>query len=857
MKKISVRNATLHNLKGIDVDLPTGKMIAVTGVSGSGKSTLAFDILFEAGRQSYLQALGVLASLGTEHGYDEIEGLMPAVAIRQGIIRRSNPRSVVGTKTRLLNYLATFYADQHNRKVSVEEAIQPSQFSFNSPLGMCLSCQGRGVRFDFDYSVLLPTPETTLSQLYDNALAGTTFAKRIEKLQSKLSLDPAAPFTSLPHAVQQLVLHGKSTAGIRQVSLFALLQHRLNRGKPVNGAIAATVCSDCGGHRVGDEARSIVVNGKHIGQLGLLTISELHDHLLRTAGKFKSKREKSTGVDRLLLDKALSITEQLIAVRLDYLTPYRPVPSLSGGEIQRLFLMSHLKANISPLLYVFDEPTAGLHELEKLELIARLKALATGGNTVLVVEHDRQSLEAADYIVDIGPLAGRQGGEVIYQGTVSGLKKCKQSLTGQSLYGRIKNTDRQTPDVRTQEPRKVNAKNDTLVLSEVSTNNLKKISVKIPLGVLVGVAGMSGSGKSSLIADTLVPAVSAYLSSGRGALKASVLKNSVQKKSVPQVRDDSVRVDRESIAREQVSINQTDTIQADTTRGRNKPRSENPTDSEQAAEINLAQATPVYRSVTGAEHLDRCVEVSQAPIGRRSNSTVVSYLGIWDRIRSLFAGTDQAVKAGYSAGHFSFNAAGACQQCNGVGHNQMWLGGALVSYPCDVCSGQRYQDDVLAITYNGLNITDALALSVAEATDAFAADKPVTKMLDVVSRTGMDYITLGQPTNTLSGGEAQRIKLAKELGRTRKNVRCLYILDEPTTGLSLYDTGKLMTLLHELVSLGNSVIVVEHDPLVLAQCDWLLELGPAGGRNGGKVIAQGTPSKLRQSKKSLIGEFLQ
>jgi len=764
MKKICVRNAYLHNLKNINVDLPTGKLIAISGVSGSGKSTLAFDILFEAGRRSYLQALGVLASLGDEHGFDQIDGLMPTVAIKQGIIRRSNPRSVVGTKTRLLNYLATLYADHYNRGVASADAILPSQFSFNSPMGMCLSCQGRGIRFELDLSVLLPVPETTLMQVYQNALADTTFAKRIVRLQEKLNLDPSTPFKSLPESVQQLVFYGKSTHGIRLSPLFNFLQYKLSRGKPVNGAIVAGICSDCHGYRVADEAREILLNGKHIGELGLLTIAELHEHLARTLRKLQSATKKNRGIDRLLLEKALSITSQLIAVRLDYLTAYRPVPSLSGGEMQRLFLMSHLRADIAPLLYVFDEPTAGLHELEKFELIERLKSLSHSGNTVVVVEHDHQSLSASDYIVDIGPLAGRHGGEVIYQGSIAGLKRCAESRTGQYLTGKLK---LESACVN----RRVCATTPKLVLRGASTNNLRNITASIPLGVLVGVAGMSGSGKSSLIADTLVPAITQFLSSG------------------------------------------------------------NAVGGEPATELNFSQAVAVYDELTGVEHLDKCIEVSQAPIGRRSNSNVASYLGVWDRIRTRFANTGQAVQAGFKAGHFSFNAAGACQQCKGSGQNHMWLGGSHVSYPCD-------------------------SATVAEASEIFSDDLPVSRILEVVSRTGMDYITLGQSTNTLSGGEAQRIKLAKELGRSRKGVRCLYILDEPTTGLSAYDTGKLMMLVQELVSVGNSVVVVEHDPGVLSQCDWLLELGSAGGGRGGKIIAVGAPEKVKQSKRSLIGAFL-
>lgn len=829
---ISVRNAYLHNLKNIDVDLPTGKLIAVSGVSGSGKSTLAFDILFEAGRRSYLQALGVLASLGDEHGFDEINGLMPTVAIKQGIVRRSNPRSVVGTKTRLLNYLAALYADQHNRSVALADAIMPSQFSFNSPMGMCLSCEGRGVRFELDLSVLVPTPDTTLMQVYENALAHTTYAKRVQRLHEKLGVDSTTPFLALPEAVQQLVFYGKSTAGIRLAPLYNFLQYKLTRGKPVNGAIKAGVCSDCDGYRIGDEARNILVNGKHIGQLGLLTISELYEHLTRTSKKFRVTRGKSagnSGVERLLLDKALSITSQLIAVKLDYLTAYRPVPSLSGGEMQRLFLMGHLKADIAPLLYIFDEPTSGLHELEKAELIERLKSLSLAGNTVAVVEHDAQSLQACDYVVDIGPLAGRNGGEVMYQGSLAGLKRCKNSLTGQYLTGKVPHNVRsENRSVKTSSPR--------LVLQGVHTNNLKNVKVSIPLGVLVGVAGMSGSGKSSLIADTLVPAVSRLLTrdnAERSAEKGSAERGSVEKSGLTK-----------SVATKSAATNN------------NRADGSSVEEGDQATEINFTQATPVYSSLTGIEYLDKCVEVSQAPIGRRSNSNVVSYLGVWDRIRNRFAKTTQAREAGFSAGHFSFNAAGACQQCHGNGQIQLWLGGSFVSYPCDECKGQRYLDDIVQVKYNDHSITDVLALSVAEASEVFSEDTPVTRMLDVVARTGMDYITLGQPTNTLSGGEAQRIKLAKELGRSRKNLHCLYILDEPTTGLSMYDTGKLMLLLQELVSLGNSVIVVEHDPMVLSQCDWLLELGPAGGDKGGRLVAAGPPHKIKQSKKSLIGAFL-
>ncbi len=798
MKNIHIHNAHLHNLKNIDVELPTEKLIAISGVSGSGKSTLAFDILFEAGKRSYLQALGALASLGNDYGYDEITGLLPTVAVKQGIIRRSNPRSVVGTKTRLLNYLATLYADHHNRTNNTD-AITASQLSFNSPLGMCLSCEGRGIRFEFDFSVLLPTPDTTLTQLYRNALVESTFARRIERLQSRLQLDSATPFTRLPEEIQQLVLYGKPVHGIQLSALFSFLRYKLIHGKPINGAFKASTCADCGGHRIGDEARNIVLNGKHIGQLGQMTIAELHEHLGKTAAKLASTR-KTAVASQQLLDQALSITEQLISVKLDYLSAFRPVPSLSGGEIQRLFLTTHLRAEVAPLLYIFDEPTTGLHETEKHELIKRLKSLSDTGNTVIVVEHDHQSLQTADYIVDMGPLAGVQGGEVIFQGSVAALKRCKASLTGQQLNRKI--TSAPNPVARV-----VGRATPMLTLSGVKTNNLKNVTAKIPLGVLVGVAGLSGSGKSSLIADTLVPAISQFLD--------------------------------------------TEPDQSD------EPASLESSDQPESEYLNLAHATTVYSQLIGAEKLDKCIEVSQAPIGRRANSNVVTYLGIWDRIRKRFAATSNAKKANLTAGHFSFNAAGACQQCHGNGQNQLWLGGSLVSYPCDHCEGKRYQRDILNIRYHGLSVAEILSSSVARACELFSDDVPIKRMLEVMTRTGMDYITLGQPTNTLSGGEAQRIKLARELGRQRKRTKCLYVLDEPTTGLSMYDTAKLMSLLQALVSNGNTVVVIEHDPVVLSQCDWLLELGPGGGKRGGKIIATGTPAKLQQSKQSLIGQYLE
>jgi excinuclease ABC A subunit len=471
------------------------------------------------------------------------------------------------------------------------------------------------------------------------------------------------------------------------------------------------------------------------------------------------------------------------------------MPSLSGGEIQRIFLTSHLDSQMDSIIYVLDEPTVGLHEIEKADLLEQVETLRSLGNTVIVVEHDRNTIERAAHVIDFGPLAGTDGGEIVYEGDYGGLLESKRSLTGQYLSGR-----RGVPRKEPHDYTKITESTARLTLHHARTNNLKGVTVGFPLGVLVGVAGVSGSGKSSLVSDTLIPLLERHYKDLRE-------------------RKQSVSLSDEN--------------------------------------FEFVLPSPIAEKLDGMVNLAGYSEVSQAPIGRRSISNPASYVNIWGKIRKLFAQQPLAEQRRYTPGHFSFNAKGACPECKGRGHERFWLGGnSFVTNLCAQCHGTRYMEEILDVTYRGANIVEVLNMSVSAAATLFGDRPSIHAMLGVLEQTGMGYITLGQPTATLSGGEAQRIKLAKEIGRRRKG-NILYVLDEPTTGLSLYDTANLLGLLDTLVQRGNSVIVIEHDPTVLSYCDWLIELGPGGGNEGGEIIAQGSPQDLKANPRSHTGPFLE
>ncbi|MEL6406546.1 MAG: excinuclease ABC subunit UvrA [Chloroflexota bacterium] len=809
MKYIHVKGARIHNLKDIDVRIPKDKLTVITGVSGSGKSSLVFDILFEEGKNQYLKSIGVLPMINEDNHFDQIIGIGPTVAVQQNIVRQSNPRSTVGSRTSVLNLLAILYASEGKMTCSscgtlvnhdlscencgdTEEYLDPSYFSYNAPNGMCLRCSGRGQYFEIDMKKLVPDKGITLAQIFEKIGASPGYAKLLRKhFKEYLPVS----FSQIPDDIKHDIIYGHytdSNYSKRSICLTRIFEGVVRKyGRDPGGFYRMSVCTECDGFRIGDEARRILLSDRHIGELGKMTISELQDFLeelleLDTVSPFGHN----------LINEILNKINRLIRSRLEHLSLYREMPTLSGGEIQRLFLNNHLDSSMDSLIYILDEPTVGLHESEKMELLEAIQELKHQGNTVIVVEHDRKTIEMADHIIDVGPRAGIEGGEIIYQGDIEGLLVCKQSITGQYLSDKVTMPTRNLEENTTQ-----NKLVHHLIIRHARTHNLKDVTVKLPLGQIVGIAGVSGSGKSSLISDTLVPLLKSYFSDQRETRNTN--------------NDDIAVHDAEALVVETIAD-----------------------------------------KLEGVEYITGYVEVSQEPIGRHMTSNPASYIGIWSKIRKLFALQPDAKQSAITAGHFSFNSKGACSVCNGSGREKMWLGANLNIYKtCEACNGKRYSDESLAITYKNKTISDILEMSVSDAV-TFFEDKPsIISTLRVMEQIGMGYIQLGQPTPTLSGGEAQRIKLAKEIGRRRKG-STLYILDEPTVGLSLYDTDKLIQLLQQLVAQGNSVIVIEHDLDVLSACDWIVELGSGSGINGGMIIAEGQPMLLNRNPESITGQFL-
>lgn len=805
MKAIRITHARLHNLKNVSLEIPRQQMIAITGVSGSGKSTLAFDLVYEFGRRRYLQSIGMATDLAEETGCERITGLGPAVAVQQGIIRQSNPRSGVGTRSGIFTFLRLLYVYEGQspcpacgtvRRINEpcphcgqEQAdLQSGYFSSNSSLGMCLHCQGHGTLYELNMERLLPTPQTTLRQMLGHAGCQTTFNYLMKGMYKEYA---DRPFADAPEDVRRSFLYGMPVGdGRLSHNLASHLRWKFMKGREVNGCLSYRVCPECGGDRVSAEARRVTLGGYQIGQLSRMTLAEL-EPILRCL----PDQIQLSPLGQNLLNDILRHIVTLAENGLSHLTLYRSLPSLSGGELQRLFLATHIGSEMDSLIYVLDEPTIGLHEVEKQRLLAQLRALQSQDNTILLVEHDPHLIAAADHIIDIGPLAGSAGGEIVYQGDYPGLLAAPDSVTGRYLSGRARLPARERIPILPAAAR--------LRLSNVSTNNLQDVEVSIPLGALVGVAGVSGSGKSSLVMKTLVPLLERCF---------------VRRGGLPDENGDA--------------------------------------DLEDGPSDFFAEARFALGRLEGAEQLRGFSAVSQQPIGRHDNSNPATYLKIWDPIRKLFARAPESQARGFAPGRFSFNAGGACPACSGSGKRRIWLGGAyFASHVCPACQGRRFQAEVLTVHLRGKTILDVLEMTVDEACAFFAGEPGITRVLQVLARSGMGYLPLGQPAPTLSGGEAQRIKLAYEISRNRSG-QTLYILDEPTIGLSLYDTGRLMQLLDELVRKGSTVLVVEHDPAVLSSCDWIIELGPGGGREGGRVIARGSPAQLRGNPASITGPYL-
>ncbi len=820
---IIIKGARVHNLKNIDVTIPKNKIVAITGVSGSGKSSLAFDIIFQEGMRRYLQSIGFPPKLEEEKQFDSIQGLSPVVAVEQRTVRVTSPRSTVGTRTTLYTILRMLYAIEARPQCPVcqvplkddwtcdvcgmkESRMEIKHFSFNEPSGMCLECKGSGYIADFTDDKIVPDPSLSIKKILKAASGSFGDMMNFTKgLAEQMDFDMDAPWETLPQEVKKVFIHGtdekmkltwksKRFEGTIELAYEGVIPHlkramekstsTYRRDKIEKNYMTKKLCPSCAGYRINGKARSATVDGRHIGELATMPVLDLETFLASMKGL-------KTSQGRALAAEARRQLSQFDALGISYLHLNRNLPSLSGGELQRVSLVSHLEAGLDSVIYLFDEPTMGMHEVEKGNLIGIFKRLRDGGSSVIVVEHDLGVISAADEVVDIGPGAGTRGGKLIYQGTVDGAKAAKgESLTTQYIARSLV-----VPVKAASKRRKVTAATKRLSVRGAAANNLKGVNVDIPLGMLVMVCGVSGSGKSSLVNDSIVPLLKTHFAAeeeenGNGA---------------------------------------SETIELEGAGGK----------------------------LAGWEAIKDCITITQAPIGRSRISNPASYIGVLDRIRSLFAKQPEAKNRKYVDGHFSFNSdKGRCEACKGEGTKDLQVSFlSSVEIPCEECRGTGFKPEVLEIAYKGKNINDVLELTVDEAITLFDEDVTIAAPLRILQETGMGYITLGQPATTLSGGEAQRIKLARELGKARgKDI--LYVLDEPTTGLHPHDVVKLLALIERLVDQGNTVVVIEHDVDVLSNADWLIELGPGGGPKGGDVIATGTPEDVKKNKRSIIAPFL-
>lgn len=786
-KFIEIKGAKIHNLKNIDINIPKNKLTVITGVSGSGKSSLAFDTLYEEGKRRYLLFSGTQFMVETAPSFDSITGMSPTVAVEQRIIRQSNPRSTVGTRTKISNMLAMFFSAFGIRDSDYDDGLPLSMemFQKNSPKGMCVKCLGKGQIYKLDEEKLFGDRTKGIDELVFGVARRGSTRRLMDGFCKYYGLSISQKVNTLTEEQFQALVYGDGGKTIFPGFIPWIMQiiggdsGRLRYLLIEDNCLSLRTCPKCNGTGLGEQAINTTVGGK--------TITEIENMYIRDLVEFL-KIEKNKLSRGNLINEILTKLECMVDVGLHHLSLSRPVPTLSGGEIQRLFLASFIIAEMDSIIFIFDEPTIGLHEIEKEKLINIIKNLVNRGNTVVAVEHDENFMKAADYIVDLGPEAGSFGGQRIFQGTYEEFMSCENSKTSPYLSGK-----KLIPI-----PKKYRLNDDQkfLTINNANLHNLQKVSAEIPLGLIVGIAGASGSGKSSLIADTLVPKL-------KGILKTK--------------------------------FSQEEETEGD--------------------EENIEENDSVV--ITGTENINKCIVVDQRPIGRSRTSCPATYLGIFDKIRKLLANTPEAIENEYTAGLFSVNSKGGCHACKGDGVIHHYVGyGNFIDLECEYCGGTGFVEEAMEVKLKDKNIRQILEMSVLEAIDFFKdIDKSVYNMLMTLNRVGLGYIKLGQSTPTISGGEAQRIKLAKELGK-RQVKSSLYILDEPTTGLSISDTEKLIHLIHELCDNGNTIIVTEHDPVVLSNCDYIIEMGPGGGSDGGYVIAKGTPTELKTNEKSIIGRFL-
>ena len=838
-ESIQVRGARVHNLKNVDVDLPRNALVVFTGISGSGKSSLAFGTLFAESQRRYLDSVSPYArrlidQVG-EPDVDSIEGLPPAVALQQ---QRGTPsvRSSVGSVTTISNGLRMLYS-RAGEYPAGQDMLYADAFSPNTPEGACPTCSGIGRVFEVTEDLLVPDKTKTIRERAIAAWPPAWQGQNLSRILTTLGYDIDKPWDTLPKETRDWILFTDETPEVPVYPEYNLEQVReaIKKGEKPNykGTYASaknfvlhsfattqsprtkkrvaqfmqiSECPSCHGKKLKQESLSVKFAGLDIGELSQLTLTELalklHDAANKKLSDDMPDREKAIVAKRITSD-ILSRVEALTRLGLGYLSLERTTPTLSPGELQRLRLGTQIRSKLFGVVYVLDEPSAGLHPADTQALLGALDELVAAGNSLFIVEHDVSVIRHADWIVDVGPKAGSHGGEIIYSGPVAGLQDISDSYTGQYLF----NEDSKNKKSKTQQPKAHQLTSQQprrpthwLKLANIERNNLQGLDAAFPLAVLTTVTGVSGSGKSSLVSQALVELV--YNALGQKTL-----------------------------------------IEA-------------PTD--EAALLEQEQETPIGGEiVSGMEHIKRLVTVDQKAIGRTPRSNLATYTGLFDHVRKLFATTKEAKAKHYDAGRFSFNVKkGRCPNCEGVGFVSVELLFLPSVYsPCQVCHGQRYNDETLEITYQGKNIAEVLDLTVEAAAEFFIDDAPIMRALDALLKVGLGYLRLGQPATELSGGEAQRIKLATELQRTQRG-DTLYVLDEPTTGLHPSDVALLMAQLNGLIATGNTVIMVEHDMQVASNSDWIIDMGPGAGDEGGLIVAAGTPKEVAKSKKSRTAPFL-
>ena len=916
IREISVRGARQHNLKNINVEIPRNTLTVITGLSGSGKSSLAFDTIYAEGQRRYVETLSAYARQFLDQmerpDVDSIEGLSPSISIEQKTTSRS-PRSTVGTITEIYDYLRLLYASigiphcpKCGREISRQSAAQivqrvmaltpedrvmvlapivrgrkgefkkemeklvehgytraridgelvsledeinldkrknhtievvvdrllvkpgieqrlemsiglamklagglvqvavvgaqeqlyserlacpdcgidvpklePRSFSFNSAYGACPECHGLGSTYDFDPAkVINDWSKPLLEGALGPGSASQNLIHQIKIVGAAYGIDLTTPFEKLPERIQNLFFYGEPNGRGKTgfLGIFAYLKNNLNESSSegyrdwLMEHMSATECPACHGKRLRPESLAVQVEGMSIADFTAMPVSRA----LEKARNIKLAGRELQIAGRIM-QEIVERLQFLNAVGLGYISLDRSAATLSGGEGQRIRLATQIGSKLRGVLYVLDEPSIGLHHRDNGRLLNALEDLRNLGNTVLVVEHDEETIRRADYVIDLGPGAGRHGGEVVAHGTPDTIMEIPDSLTGAYLAGR---TRIEVPSAR----RRVNG--NVISILGARENNLKNVDVTFPLGLLNVVTGVSGSGKSTLVNDILYRALA---------------------KSLYRSREEA----------------------------------------------------GAHKAISGVENVDKVIRIDQSPIGRTPRSNPATYTGVFSHIRDLYAMLPESRERGYKPGRFSFNVTGGrCEACQGEGQSRIEMNFLPDVYVvCEICGGRRYSQETLSVKYKGYSIADLLESPVSEALPILENIPQIKQKLQTLVDVGLGYVHLGQSAVTLSGGEAQRIKLARELSK-RQTGRTLYLLDEPTTGLHFDDVRKLLDVLHRLTDLGNTIIIIEHNLDVIRNADWIIDLGPEGGEDGGRIVAQGTPEQIARSKKSYTGQAL-